>query len=134
VAGALRPGGLLLDILPDPGDPAVEALTASGPVSIGRVDESNRSARVRHARAALAGLVEAGWFAPERALVFEFASYADTVEDWLAHRTEKGSTSVVSQALLDRARALLAAGAARLCLREQVTATRYRRRPERSEG
>ena len=130
---ALRPEGLLLDVRPDSGNAVVEVVRRGRAAPIGEIDESNRSARVRDVRATMARLVGRGWFARERAVRFTFVSRADSVDAWLAHRAEKGSTSVLDPALVERARALLAEGADRLRIRERVTATRYRRtgRPDR---
>jgi hypothetical protein len=126
---ALRPGGELLDVLPDAGDSVVEVVRGGRAVRVGAVGEASRSERVRDARAALARLVRRGWLVREQAVRFVFVSSAETVEEWLAHREQKGSTSVLDPAVVDRARALLAQGGARLRLRERATATRYRRVP-----
>jgi hypothetical protein len=123
---ALGPGGLLLDVLPDVGDAVVEVGCAGRMVRVGEVDESHRSERVREVRAALARLVRRGRLVRERAVRFTFVSRADTVDDWLAHREEKRSTSVLDPAVVERARLLLAEGAEVLRVRERVTATRYR--------
>jgi hypothetical protein len=126
---ALRPGGLLLDVRPEPGDAVVEVVSAGRAARIGVVEESERGDRIRRARAALTRIVRRGWLVRERAVRFRFVSHADTVDDWLAHREEKGATSVLDPALVEQARALLAGGAGPLRLRERATATRYRRLP-----
>ena len=80
------------------------------------------------ARAALASAVQAGWFDLQRELVFEFVSHFASVEEWLAHRMARRSTSLVDEALLEHARALLAPPTrGTLRVRELVRATRFRR-------
>ena len=125
----LRPGGLLLDLHPEPVRPTVvlgyDGLRA---VHLGEVDNSRLVGNVHAARAALALVVERGWFARERSQLYDFISHFGSVDSWLRYREERRSTSVVEPALIARAREMmLARPSAELRVREQVLATRLRR-------
>ena len=76
----------------------------------------------------MAGLVEEGWFARERSVEFEVLYHFDSVDQWLAYRLERGTSTEVDAALLVRARGMLAETPGELLIREQMRATRYRRR------
>ncbi len=79
-------------------------------------------------RAALAGMVGQGLFARERSVGFEVLYHFDSVDQWLAYRVERGTSTEVDPALLGRARDVLAETPCELLIREQMRATRYRRR------
>jgi hypothetical protein len=136
----LRRDGLLLDVHPEP-EPPLVAVTFSGPrdVDLGRIDTSGVIANIHRARAALKSLVEGGWFEEERSTTFDFVSHFASVDDWLRHRTERRSSSLVDPAIIDRARELFTAPTARElldvglshCERQSPRSTSGIRRPKR---
>jgi hypothetical protein len=124
----LRPGGRLLDIHPEPEDARVEVrdgdcLTFVGPYARPAIYQNTFTARDQ-----LAALVAQGLFALERSITFEVLYHFDSVDAWLAYRTERGTTTEVDPALLTRAREMLAEASGELLVREQLRATRYRQR------
>jgi hypothetical protein len=92
-------------------------------LEIGTVDNSDLVQRIHLARAARERAQRAGWFDWDRELVFDFISEFGSVDDWLAYRREKRSSSIVSPELLDRARGLLASrgGILRVHERERIS-------------
>jgi hypothetical protein len=124
----LRPAGLLLDLHPEPDNPEVEVgLTGTGSTRLGGVDSTALIANIRAARAAVASAVERQWFAQEGTLTFDFISHFTNVDEWLAHREERRSTSQLKPAIVERARELLSLNrGAELLIRERVLATRLR--------
>jgi hypothetical protein len=120
----LRPGGVLLDIHPEPENPSVSI----GRHEIGWVDNTPRLGSIRSARAALSSVVEQGLFARERAIVFDYRSRFASVDDWLEYRQARRATSSVDPALIDRARQVMSAEpGATLVVSEHVLATRLAR-------
>ena len=63
-----------------------------------------------------------------RSVEFEVLYHFDSVDQWLAFRVERGTSTEVDPALLARARGVLAETPGELLIREQMRATRYRRR------
>lgn len=126
---SLRPGGLLLDICPLPEPARVEVERRDGVVPAGQMGREELIGRIHASQAALDSLIRRGLFVRETATSFEFVNHFDTVDDWLAYREERGTTTPLDEALLVRARALLIPGAGEVRLREQVQATRLRRAP-----
>jgi hypothetical protein len=68
----------------------------------------------------------------ERSVGFEVLYHFDSVDQWLAYRVERGTSTEVDPALLTRARDVLAETSGELLIREQMRATRYRRRAPRA--
>ena len=123
---ALRPGGIMLDVHPEPGDPTVEVVRGRAVVGAVRRDESWRTAQVGRVHAALDALVAEGLYVREVARSFDFMQRADRLDDWIAHLAAKGM-SPLGEDLVARLRALTAGGES-LRTRERVTASRLRRR------
>jgi hypothetical protein len=73
-------------------------------------------------------MVEQGLFARERSIGFEVLYHFRGVDQWLAYRAERGTSTEVAPALLARAREVLAETAGELLIRERMRASRYRRR------
>ena len=124
----LRPGGRVLDIHPEPEDASVEVAAHGSLTRIGPFDRLAIYARITAARTALAELVDHGLYDRERSISFEVLYHFDSVEAWLAYRAERGSATVVPPELQERAREVLAQTPGALLIREQMRATRYRRR------
>jgi hypothetical protein len=121
----------LLDVHPEPEAASVEINTPAGPSRrvIGPFDRPAIYDNIHAGRSALAKLCEAGLFTRERSVRFEVLFHFESVNAWLAHRELRGTTTEVDPALLDRARQALEATPGELLLREQLRATRYRRKP-----
>ena len=129
----LRPDGVLLDLHPEPEQPAVEVVIGHRRSSLGRIDNTSLIANIHRARQTLSSMVREGWFVAERSSVFQFVSHFASVDDWLHHRQERRATSVVDQAIIDGARDLLVAGTqAELIVSEQVLAVRLVRVEKRA--
>ena len=124
----LRPGGRLLDIHPEPEDARVEVRHRDHLTFVGPYQRAAIYKNIHAARDALAGVVDEGLFARERSVGFEVLYHFDRVDAWLAYRVERGTSTEVDPALLARARDVLAKTPGELLIREQMRATRYRRR------
>jgi predicted SAM-dependent methyltransferase len=123
---ALRPGGLLLDLQPEAGDPPVEVIRDGRVVGSTPQDESWCAEQIAKARAIVAELVDAGWFAVERTRRYEWRQHATTVDDWAAYRASKGMTPLEDD-LVRRVRDLATDGADEIVKRERCVATVLRR-------
>lgn len=96
-------------------------------VSVGREDHTQPSGDVIRARAALQRVVAEGKFNLERELSFEFLRHFDSVDTWLAYRTERQTKSTVAEEVVARTRALLAQAPGELVVRRRIRAARYRK-------
>ena len=83
---ALRPGGVVLDLQPEPGDPPVQVLRGGVVVGSTPQDESWCAEQIAKARAVVAELTAEGWFVLERTRHYEWRQHATTVADWGAYR------------------------------------------------
>ncbi|MDQ3964358.1 MAG: hypothetical protein M3277_10670 [Actinomycetota bacterium] len=124
---ALRPGGLLVDIHPQPQDPRVEIVHPEGSVSVGAIDWTVDSREIRDARKRLTEVVREGLFRLEKRRWFDLHMYHESVEAWLAHREERGQTSPIDDEVLRRARRELRPGEGRLAVIERIRASVLRR-------
>jgi hypothetical protein len=124
----LRPGGRVLDIQPEPEDASVAVRDGKRLTFVGPYQRPAIYQNIHAARAALAGMVGEGLFTRERSVGFEVLYHFDSVDQWLAYRVERGTSTEVDPALLARARDVLTETAGELLIREQMRATRYRRR------
>lgn len=124
---ALKPGGLLLDIHPQPEDPRVEIVREDGSVTVGAVDWTVDSREIRDARKRLALVVHEGLFRLERRRWFDLIAYHESVDAWLARREERGHTSPIPHEVLGSARRELGSGAGRLAVIERIRASALRR-------
>ena len=126
----LRAGGLVLDLHPEPEAPTVEVVDAEAMrVLLGHIDNRALVGNIHRARAALTSLVEAGYFQRERSVVFDFVSHFRGVDEWLRHREQRRSTSVVDAGIIDHARQLLLPPtSSELQVSERVLATLLKRR------
>lgn len=124
---ALREGGLLLDVHPEP-QPTLFQIwdgTTCHPLDQ-LVDTSSCIAKIHDSRDHMATMVEQGYFTLEAATTFNFACHFDSIEAWLAYRTERGSTSLVDAAAVATASQLLPEGG-ELRVLDRVSARLYRR-------
>jgi hypothetical protein len=127
IHGAIRPGGALLDLHPQPAHARIEVVVDGRVVDAGQVDAARFIAKVLPARSALAEQVAAGYFVAERVEAFDFLTWFDGVDEWLAYLAAEWTTADVPPALAARVRALLPGGAGPIATREAVHAARLRR-------
>jgi hypothetical protein len=121
----LRPDGLLLDLHPEPEFLNVDVVRPRlGSVRIGQIDTTSLISNIHAARATLASLVEAGWFEPQRAVLFDFILVFRSVDQWLRHREERRASSFLDPRIVDHARELLSAADGEVRVTERVLATR----------
>jgi hypothetical protein len=118
----------VLDIHPEPEDASVEVRDGKRLTYVGPYQRQAIYENIHAARAALAGTIGEGLFARERSVGFEVLYHFDSVDQWLAYRVERGTSTEVDPVLLARARDAVAESSAELLIREQMRATRYRRR------
>lgn len=123
---ALRSGGLLIDLHPQPEDPRVEILQGGDSVLLGAVDWTVDSREIRDARKRLARVVREGSFRVEKRRWFELAAYHKSVDAWLAYREERGHTSPIHDEVLRRAHREMRPGD-RLAVIERIRASALRR-------
>jgi hypothetical protein len=96
-------------------------------IRLGEIDSSSLIANIYAARATMTSLVDTGWFNPERAVLFDFDSHFRSVDEWLRHRQEQRSTSVLDTTIVSRACELVGDGKGEVRVRERVAARRFRR-------
>ncbi len=124
---ALRAGGVLLDVHPQPEDPRVEILRGDRSKPVGVIDWTADSRDIRDARTRLASMQRAGLFHLERRRIFEIRIYHESVEAWLEYRRERGSSSVIHPDVLRAARRGMRGPGSRLVIRERIRASVFRR-------
>lgn len=121
---ALRPGGVVLDLQPEPGDPPVEVIRAGKVIGSTSQDESWCAEQIAKAGAVITGLVDTGWFALERTRRYEWRQHATTIDEWAAYRASKGMTPL-DEEFVRRLSELAAAGIDEIVKRERCVATVY---------
>jgi hypothetical protein len=118
----LAPAGSLIDLHPSASPPAVEV----GLADVGTVESADASRRHAAAGAALAAVVGDGFFAVQRAIVFDFYTYGDSIEELRDYVADEWRDSRIGAEVVARARAALeCAPGGRVRLRERVHAARY---------
>jgi hypothetical protein len=113
----------------DPEQPVVEALVNGRSIHLGRIDNSRTVGNIHRARATLRSVVDDGWFAVERSVVFDFVQHFPDVDTWLQYREDRRATSIVAPDLIEHARMLFSSSPAAMELRtsEHIQATRLSR-------
>jgi hypothetical protein len=119
---------VLLDLHPEPKYPILEVHTNDGVTDVGQLDTSSNVAKVHAARAVLASVVEAGYFAREDAQTFDFHYHFSDVDAWLDYMSARWTEAVIDAALETEARELLEKATGELVIRERVYAERLRAR------
>src|SRR5262249_7257452 len=118
----LRPGGTLIDFHPILAD----AQVIVGDAVVGRVETDDAPDRQAAASAALAAAVAEGLFAIERAVQFDFFTWADSIEELRDYVAENWRDARIGDAVVARARSALRASTdARPRVVERVSAARY---------
>jgi hypothetical protein len=131
---ALRPDGVLLDIHPEPTHAAIEVHLPDHVVLLGPIDQSAQIADIVAARATLQATIDAHQWWRERAVSFEVLYHFESVDEWLQHLADRGSSAVIPPSLIARARELLRSGPGTLRMLRSVYAARLRRTRSEAEG
>jgi hypothetical protein len=127
IHSALRPGGLLLDIHPEPKHPWLVAQVDARTIPVGQLDESFRIGTVRSARAALQSLVDDGLFVFECETTFTFTYHFADVDSWLGHMAGQWASAGIPADMAERASSLLATGEGELRIPREIHAARLHR-------
>ncbi|HEX6543900.1 MAG TPA: hypothetical protein VF040_19250 [Ktedonobacterales bacterium] len=127
IHAALRPGGLLLDIHPEPENPWLEARTGERIVRLGKLDVSCRTETVLSARESLQRVIDAGLFVRERDITFTFIYHFASPDAWNSYMSEHWSTARLPAGMVERADDALSSGAGELCIPRDLHATRLRK-------
>lgn len=127
IHSALRPGGLLLDIHPEPKHPWLVAQVDAQTIPVGQLDESFRIGTVRFARAALQEVSDNGLFVLERETTFVFIYHFADVDAWLGHMAGHWASAGIPADMAKRARELLATGKGELRIPREIHAARLRK-------
>ena len=118
---ALRPGGVLLDLQPEPGDPPVEVVRGGRVIGSTSQDEAWCADQIPKAAAVVEQLVQGAWFAVERLRRYEWRQHATTIGDWAAYRASKGM-GPLDEELVRRLTDLVGGGADEIVKRERCVA------------
>jgi hypothetical protein len=117
----VRPSGCVIDVHPT----AVPALVEVGARSTGRVDGGDALQRHAAAGAALDTVLDAGFFAVDRAIDFTFYTYGDTIEELRDYIEDNWRNARIDDAVVQRTRdAMRDVSGTRPRVREQVRLTR----------
>ncbi len=127
IHSALRPGGFLLDIHPEPRHPWLVAQVSAQASPVGQLDESFRIGTVRFARAALQEVIGDGLFVSERETTFIFTYHFASIDAWLGHMTGHWASAGVPTGMAECARDLLATGEGELRIPREIHAARLRK-------
>lgn len=127
---SLRPGGVLLDLHPQPVRGGVEVWQRGRVERLGHVDQQEDIRDILEARARLDLLEGDGWYRTERREFFDLLTHFPTAENWLEYQAREGYTGVISEELLATADRLLAAGEGEFVVREPIRASLLRCLPE----
>jgi hypothetical protein len=127
IHSALRPGGLLLDIHPEPRHPWLIAEIGAQTIPVGQLDVSIHIDTVHSARAALQRIIDAGLFVPEREAQFTFTYQFATIDAWLDYMAGHWVNATIPERLVERAHELLEAGNGELRIPRDVHAARLRK-------
>jgi len=120
----LVPGGLLVDIHPSTTPATVEVVEGGAARAVGVIREPDGGVEYRLADEALAGLIRRGRFGVERHDIFQFARYADTLEELLENLSDTWQDAFIDAAATARVREALDAGASAVSVREVVRIAR----------
>lgn len=126
IHSALRPGGVLLDIHPEPKSPWLMAQRGGQMTSIGQLDETFRIGTVLSARAALQSVIDAGLFVHESEITFVFIYHFASVEAWLDHMAENWASARFPVDMVARAREAIATEGGELRIPREIHAARLR--------
>lgn len=123
----LTPGGILLDVHPEPVNSRIEVWQGDRVHELGEVDQQEDHREIEEARSQLELLVKGGLFAPEAKDFFELLEHHDSVASWQEKWADEGYRLIAPPEMFEQAEKLLSSGGGELVIREQVRATRLRR-------
>ena len=126
---SLRPGGVLLDLHPQPEHAGVEVWQGGRVERLGHVGQEEDIRDILEARDRLDLVEGEGWYITERQRFFDLLSHFPSAEDWLEYQEREGYTGVVSEELLASANRLLATGNGEFVVREPIRASLLKRLP-----
>lgn len=118
----LRPGGVLLDIHPQPTDPRVTVLVSGRTIPIGSLDASEDNSEIRAAQKRLAGVQRAGLFRTERRTRFVMRTHHESVDAWLDYRRERDATNIIPPEVMSAAKKEMRAEGATLIVISSIRA------------
>lgn len=125
----LRPGGVLVDLHPQPTNSAVEVWQESRITQLGHIGSEDDVRDIMEARHSLDRVERDGWYSTERRRVFDLLFHFPGVDDWLTYMAEKEPEIELPEELVSQARRLLSADEGELVIREPVRASGLRRLP-----
>src|SRR5262245_2822337 len=99
----VKPDGYVLDLHPSANPAAVQV----GDISTGRIASNDAPERHAAAGAALAAAIDEGLFEVERAAVFTFYTYGDTVDELREHVAENWRDARIEEETVERTREVL---------------------------
>ncbi len=113
IHAALRPRGLLLNLLPQANYGVVEVGIGGVILWLGYLGDETRDLQDFHVvLAAQQAAIDARLFLLEREVRFTFVEHFDTVESWLTYKAEHEQGAIIPAELVARARELLPPGTA----------------------
>lgn len=129
VLRALKPGGVLVDIRPLPGDHPLLEIQHPGSLRgfpCGVIDETDDGIEYRLAAEAAAFAVASGWFDLEERWQIEFRRHAASLDDLLAYFTDCWTDAVIALDTQQHIRETMAASpeGSELVTHEQVLVSR----------
>jgi hypothetical protein len=124
---SLRPGGLLLDVHPEPEHARVQVQAGSATHDLGHLDDTAIIGDTLAGRAVVDVLIREGLFVRDRQAVFEHVVHVSDVDTWLAYREARAARSFLDPLIIQRARELLAAADGEIRIIERGYAARLKR-------
>ena len=124
---SLTPGGVLLDVHPEPVNSRIEVWQGDRVHELGEIDQCEDHEEIEDARSRLDLLVDQGLFGPEASDYFELREHHDSVGGWKETWAREGYRLVAPPGMFESAEDLLSTGGGELVIREQVRAARLRR-------
>lgn len=123
----LRPGGVLLDIHPQPTHPRVAVFISGRAIPIGSLDATEDNSDIRAAQKRLVSVQRAGLFRTERRTRFAVRTYHDSVDAWLEYRREREATNIIPPEVMRAAKREMRAEGATLAVISRIRAGALRR-------
>ena len=128
---SLRPGGLLLDVHPQPQPSPIEVRTGAGTTDLGQLEYSPGFIdTMSNADEALASLDRDGTFRNERDEEFLLLHHFGSLAEWQEYMAKEAQYYLPpAAAMIETMSRRLATPGAELLIRERVRASRFRRLP-----
>jgi hypothetical protein len=126
---SLRPGGVLLDLHPQPEPAAVEVWHGGQVEHLGHVDQKDDIGDILEARVRLGQVEVDGWYVNQRQEFFDLIAHFPTASDWQEYQAKEGYSGVLSDDLLASAHELMATSGGEFIVREPIRASLLKRLP-----